>query len=288
MIDRIRAQIEKTTGPFIDVTPVTERRGSTVWKAVAVYGVYAVKAGYGEGEEITAREASVLDRLPGYSVTSGRFEGGGWYVTPWLRGPSTWGLFAPVRESGVGHGRALRGAVGLCRAVAELHAAGWVHCDLQPAHAVHTDQGVRLLDLSWAWHPGFEQHPAFMGGMTHLVAPELAASIQAGVRPVKPTEAAEVYALAGTLWTCITGGWPLDYATAGINPQESGPDVLRTAIATGGIPLASSDLWPAFQEVLRTVLLASAEVRPTAAALAGILESTAPPKGVCQSQGGSD
>ncbi|MFJ3787947.1 hypothetical protein [Kitasatospora sp. NPDC090091] len=279
MIDSFRVQAERITGPFSDIIPVTDRRGSAVWKAVARHGVYAIKAGYGVGEEITAREAAVLDQLPGYTVASGRFAEGVWYITPWLQGPSTWELFAPTRNGSICNEQVLAGAVELCHAVAELHAAGWVHGDLQPSHAVHTDHGVKLIDLSWAWHPGFDQHSAFMGGITHLVAPELAASIEAGVRPVRPTEATDVYALAGTLWTCITGRWPLDYAKAGLDPQESAPGVLRTAVGTGRIPLDPHEVWPAVQHVLRSVLLSPPEMRPTATDLALRLESITPPRG---------
>ncbi|WP_228718344.1 hypothetical protein [Kitasatospora acidiphila] len=123
----------------IVLTEITDRRGCAVWKAAGTVATVAIKAGYGEGEEPTAREAAVLDQLPGYSVTSGRHDGGVWYITPWLAGPSTWNVFAGARE-----GRpadrpvALAASVDLCRAVAGLHVAGWVHSDLQPAHGIHT------------------------------------------------------------------------------------------------------------------------------------------------------
>ncbi|MFI0716203.1 hypothetical protein ACH4SK_37515 [Streptomyces inhibens] len=87
---------------------------------------------------------------------------------------------------------------------------------------------------------------ALKGGALRLdlVAPELAASINAGIQPVTPSTAAEVYALAGTLWTCITGRWPLDYAAAGIDPHRLAPAELRAHLATGRIPLDTAAPWP--------------------------------------------
>ncbi len=194
-----------------------------------------------------------------------------WIVTSWLEGPSTYKVFAPYRNGEDGQEQALTAAVGLCRAVAELHTAGWVHSDLQPAHAVHTDQGVRLLDLAWAWRPGFEPSDAFRGGIVHLLAPELAASIGVGIIPVTPSPAAEVYALAGTLWTCLTGRWPLDYQAAGIDPQQLTPVQLRARIANRAAPLDPIRPWPELQKPLRDVLLAPRSSRPTAAELGDLL-----------------
>ncbi|KJS53810.1 hypothetical protein [Streptomyces rubellomurinus] len=260
---------EAVCGPVV-LSGITDRRGSAVWKGTGVLATVAIKAGYGEGEEITARESAVLDQLPGCTVTAGRYDRGVWYVTPWLEGPSTWDVFKPIRKGDGGREYALASAVHLCRAVADLHAGGWVHSDLQPAHGVHTDHGVRLLDLSWAWSPSFPPSPVFQGGITHLLSPELAAAVESGERPVRATVESDVHALAGTLWTCITGRWPLDYDAAGLGP-DIGPSARRAAIATRTVPLCSDETWPALQAPLRDVLRAPAEHRPTAPELATVL-----------------
>ncbi|MFC8829585.1 hypothetical protein ACFT9I_30070 [Streptomyces sp. NPDC057137] len=260
------------------MTEITDRRGSAVWRATGAVATVAVKHGYGEGEETTVREAAVLDQLSGYTVTAGRATGGVWYVTPWLDGPSTWQVFGPIRDGGDGRGRrcdrasVLAGAGQLCRAVADLHAAGWVHGDLQPSHGIHMGTGVRLIDFAWSWREGtgMAPWPKFYGGITHLVAPELAAWITDGPQPVTPSAPSDVYTLAGVLWTCATGKWPLDYAAAGIAP-DVGPTRRRAAIATGTIPLDSATPWPAFQDVLRPVLLSGPDDRPTAAELGNAL-----------------
>ncbi|MFE2283862.1 hypothetical protein ACFXDJ_06790 [Streptomyces sp. NPDC059443] len=265
------AAAETLCGGPVELKSITDRRGSAVWKATGPAGPAAVKAGFGEGAQITAREAEVLGKLPEYNVDSGTHEGTVWMVTPWFEGPSTWGVFKTVRETGEGLDTAKAGAVTLCRTVAALHESGWVHSDLQPAHGVHTPDGVRLLDLSWAWKEDFVPGPEFRGGIVHLVAPELAASINVGIMPVTPSKAAEVYALAGSLWTCITGRWPLDYKTAGIDTKEIGPAKTRAHIANRRIPLDTSTPWPAVQDVLRPVLLGGPGDRPTAAELGDLL-----------------
>ncbi|MEU1285647.1 hypothetical protein [Kitasatospora sp. NPDC005856] len=233
----------------------------------------SIKLGTGEAAEVTARETAVLDQLAGYTVTAGRFDGGTWYVTPWLAGPSTWQVFRPVRKGGSGREEALAAAVGLCRAVADLHSDGWVHGDLQPAHGIHGDDGtVRLLDFAWSRKLGSTPWPRFDGTMIHLTAPELAARIINGPQPVETTQAADVYALAGSLWTCVTGKWPLDYDTAGL---EAGAPVeeIRKAIAHRAVPVSTTMPWPALQARLRHVLLAASDDRPTATELAELIEA---------------
>ncbi|MFB7124254.1 hypothetical protein [Kitasatospora sp. NPDC056273] len=263
---------EAFCGP-IELTEISNRRGSAVWKASGPRGSASIKLGTGGAAEVTAREASVLDQLPGYTVTAGRFADGIWYVTPWLAGPSTWQVFRPVRKGDGGKDEALAAAVGLCRAVADLHADGWVHGDLQPAHGIHSEDGtVRLLDFAWSRRIGSTPWPTFGGTMIHLTAPELAARIINGRQPVTTTQTADIYALAGTLWTCTTGTWPLDYATAGL-PKGTPVEEIRKAIAHRAVPMSTAMPWPALQARLSYALLAAPDERPTAAELAGLIEA---------------
>jgi hypothetical protein len=261
---------EAGCGP-VTLAEISDRRGSAVWKATGPRGAVSVKVGTGEAVEITEREAAVLNELPGYSVASGRFADGVWFVTPWLDGPSTWEVFRPVRKSEGGRARALREAVGLCRAVERLHADGWVHGDLQPQHGVHTVHGVRLLDFAWSRRAGTTPWTSFTGTMVHLTAPELAARIVTGPQPVLTTRASDVYALAGTLWTCVTGDWPLDYPAAGIDRRALGPADLLTAVAGRSVPLTTTTRWPEMQAVLRPVLLSGPDDRPAAEELGELI-----------------
>ncbi|MGW6597397.1 hypothetical protein [Streptomyces sp. NPDC055036] len=269
---------EARCGPVV-LEEITDRRGSAVWKATGAVADAAIKYGCGEGAETTAREAAVLGRLPGRTVRTGRTAEGFWYVTPWLDGPSTFQVFRPVRRGSehrtpdAARTQALAAAVHLSRAVADLHSAGWIHGDLQPSHGIHNEWGAALIDFAWSWQQGAGTPPwsTFHGGITHLIAPELAASITEGPQPVVPTASSDVYALAGVLWTCTTGKWPLDYAAAGI-PLNVGPVNRRAAIATGKIPLSPAASWPVLQDLLRPVLLSGPADRPTAAELGTLVE----------------
>ncbi|MFE3996786.1 hypothetical protein ACFXPW_34625 [Streptomyces goshikiensis] len=266
---------ERECGGSVQLSEITDRRGSTVWKATGPSGSAAIKSGTGNGVPVTAREAEALHLLdwPDHFLGGSVSKDLAWVVTRWFDAPSTWKMFRPVRETKDGRERALSAAVDLCHAIADLHGSGWVHSDLQPEHALHTDTGVRLLDVSWAWCEGFEPPDIFRGGMTHLLAPELAASIGVGIRPVTPSPAAEVHSLAATLWTCVTGRWPLDYPTAGVDPKTLTPSQLRARVANRSIPLDAATPWPELQEPLREVLLAPRRQRPTAGELAETLQS---------------
>lgn len=266
-------------GTGLTLTEVTDRRGSAVWRATGRKGVAALKVGRGEGADVTAREARALAALEAdYFIGGGVTHDAAWLLTDWLAGPTTWELFAPVRDSATGQEQASAAAAGLCTAVAELHARGWVHADLQPSHGIHTGGGVKLIDLAWAWRPGWDQGESFNGGMTHLLAPEIAAAVLTGGRPVVVTPAADVYSAAAVLWTCATGTWPLDYRTVGIDPKACTPHRLREHIATGRIPLTTARPWPALQEALLPVLLSAPDDRPTAAELADVLADGRQPR----------
>ncbi|MEV7783585.1 hypothetical protein [Kitasatospora sp. NPDC088351] len=262
---------EAVCGP-VKLEEISNRRGSAVWKASGPRGSASIKLGTGEAAEVTAREASVLYQLPDYTVTAGRFDNGVWYVTPWLTGPSTWDVFGPGRKGEGGRDEALAAAMGLCRAVAALHAEEWVHGDLQPQHGIHTEDGVRLIDFAWSRQIGITPWLTFDGTMIHLTAPELAARIITGPQPVNTTQPADVYALAGTLWTCVTGKWPLDYEAAGLGKGTPLAE-MRKAIATRAVPMSAVMPWPALQARLRYVLLAEPDDRPTAAELAKLVEA---------------
>ncbi|WP_030245910.1 protein kinase domain-containing protein [Streptomyces sp. NRRL S-350] len=263
---------QEICGP-LELEEISNRRGSAVWKATGPRGIASIKLGTGEAAEVTAREASVLDQLPGYAVTAGRFDAGVWFVTPWLVGPSTWQVFRPLRKGEGGRDEAMAAAVGLSRAVADLHAKGWVHGDLQPQHGIHGEDGtVRLLDFAWSRQVGTTPWTTFDGTMIHLTAPELAARITTGPQPVRPTPASDVYALAGTLWTCITGRWPLEYAAAKLG-RDTPVAELRKAIAARTVPLSARTPWPTVQNHLRNALLSEPDDRPTAAELADLVQT---------------
>ncbi|SEB87347.1 hypothetical protein [Streptomyces sp. TLI_105] len=108
------------------------------------------------------------------------------------------------------------------------------------------------------------------------MAPELAAAIEAGHRPVKVTPAAEVHTLAATLWHAATGTWPFGYA-GGKGPEHPllGSRV-RELIAGRRLPLTVTSQWPDFLAVLR-ILTSASQVRPTVLRLATLLEGVPSP-----------
>ncbi|MFD7409896.1 hypothetical protein ACFV7R_46670 [Streptomyces sp. NPDC059866] len=270
-----RAAAEELCGEGPKLKLISDRRGSAVWQVTGPRRSAALKVGAGpEGTVITARETAVLTAVDcrGALLAHGRMEGEAWMLTPWYEGPSTWEALRSVRDGEGNRRQALQTAVEWCEAVARLHAIDWVHCDLQPHHAIHTPDGVQLIDCSWAWHPHkLPPSHLFRGGPPHLLAPEMALTIHGGQRPVAPTRAAEVYTLAAGLWWAITGAWPLDYNAIGINPARLTPAVLRQIIGTRPIPLRGPRVWPEVQEILSGVLTAPAPSRPTAAELAALL-----------------
>lgn len=268
------AVIEARCGSGFRLREVTSRRGAVVWEAAGAGGRFAVKIGTGDGAAAVSRETEVLRVLgwSGHLLAAGLGPGSAWLVARWFEGPSTWDAFTRLRENGTGRRAGLGAAVELCRTVAALHGRGWVHADLQPDHGIHTGGGVRLIDLAWSWREGMRPPPVTGVGIDHLVPPELALR-GAGDMPLDAGMAADVYTLAATLWTCVTGTWPLDYMAVGITPEELTSDQLRTQIATGRIPLRAETPWPELQAVLRQALLSAHQGRPTARELAQTLSS---------------
>ena len=265
------AAVRSACGDGATLQLVSDRRGSAVWKATGPVRSVALKVGAGlEGTAITRREAAALHGITrGGLLAHGREETAAWMVTPWHDGPSMWDALADVRAEGGDREAAQRHVVDVCEAVAELHAAGWVHGDLQPGHAIHTEHGVALIDCSWAWHPA-RLFPSglFRGGMPHLLAPEVAAAVEAGARPVTVSRAAEVYTLAASLWWSVTGDWPLDYGAAGLDPTEMSAGQLREVIGSRRLALPPTSTWPAMQAALGTALRPDPARRPTAGGLA--------------------
>ncbi|MFE9613194.1 lipopolysaccharide kinase InaA family protein [Streptomyces sp. NPDC006012] len=272
-----RADAEALAGEPARWEQVTDRRGAAVWQVSGPRGLWALKVGTGEGAATVARETAVLQQthslVPGLSyggrAKGGRGTGSAWLITPWLEGASTWARFESVRQQhDEDRASALAAAVDVCQAVGALHAAGWVHGDLQPHHTVHTSGAVRFIDCTWASGPVLAPSHTFLGGLLHLMSPELMHRIEAGVRPVVTEPSDEVYALAAGLWWAATGTWHRNYATAGVDPARFTAAVLRRLLLRNRIPCGTIPHWPALERVLLPVLEAPAGARPSAEQLA--------------------
>ncbi len=226
--------------------------------------------GVREAEHLARREAAVLTHLqefsPGYLIDSGDLDGGGsWLALRWFDGITLYRLFQPGRrgdDSPTRRGSILRAAVDIADRLAQLHALGWRHADLQPAHILLGPTTVDLIDFALAQGPNpLPADVTYRGGMVHFTAPEIAAHLLAtpNDEPVAIDEPAEVYALAAILHFAWIGLPPTAYAYN----QGSLRDKLKD-IAQGhqhdpaGIRPWP---WPAFENALRHALAPKPENR---------------------------
>ncbi|MEU4143559.1 protein kinase [Streptomyces parvulus] len=218
---------------------VLNRRGSTVWEVDSHRGRYAVKLGY--PIEATAdwpaqpwtalapaREGAILHRLGCEEVAYGEWEQGTWNFQPWREGPDLHRLWEPCRSEGSAIKPHVSVALSCVEALAELHAAGWAHGDVQPAHFIVGPERTHLIDLALA-HGG--QVPRgydfpFRGCLVHYEAPEIAQSVLA-TGTAEPSEEADVYALGASLLISATGWRAVEY------PDDAPRPIQREAVARG-------------------------------------------------------
>ncbi|NEY34514.1 protein kinase [Streptomyces sp. PRKS01-65] len=218
---------------------VLDRRGSMVWEVESHRGHYAVKVGYPiqatadwPAQPWTAlapaREGAVLYRLGFHDFAYGEWDGGTWNFQPWREGPDLYRRWEPCRdpESRIEPDPSV--ALGCVEALAELHAKGWAHGDLQPAHLIVGPDRTHLIDLALARGgrvPEGYDFP-FRGCLVHYEAPEIARSVLA-TGEAEPTQEADIYALGASLLISATGWRAVDY------PDDAPRPVQRKAVADG-------------------------------------------------------
>lgn len=231
-------------------------------------GVRMFKLGVGAGAARVAREAAVRSLLEGLVPAGSRLPAQGWHgqggdsawlTVPWLNGPTMWQVFAPVRRRGEGTDEALAAAVLTCISVATVHQANWVPAPRHPRAGRGPDGrlGVGLV-------PGRGSTPPVdtTGSPVHLSSPESLARWSR--RPVCPTVADEVWTPAASIWWAASGQWPRDYRALAIDPSVFTESELAKVLVRYGAPLALLAHWPELEAVLRYVLEAPAESRPSA------------------------
>ncbi|MBC9728462.1 protein kinase [Streptomyces sp. TRM68367] len=218
---------------------VLNRRGSMVWEVESHRGHYAVKVGY--PIEATAgwpaqpwtalapaREGSVLYRLGFHDFAYGEWEGGTWNFQPWREGPDLYQLLEPCRTPDSRIEPHTSVALGCVEALAELHAKGWAHGDVQPAHFIIGPERTHLIDLALAHGgriPEGYDFP-FRGCLVHYEAPEIARSVLA-TGEAEPTQEADIYALGASLLISATGWRAVEYPDDAPRPEQ------RRAVASG-------------------------------------------------------
>lgn len=218
---------------------VLDRRGSMVWEVESHRGRYAVKVGY--PIEATAewaaqpwtalapaREGAVLLRLGLVDLAYGEWERGTWNFQPWHEGPDLYQFWEPCRRPDSSIAPHTSVALGCVEALAELHAKGWAHGDVQPAHFIIGPERTHLIDLALAQGgnvPEGYDFP-FRGCLVHYEAPEIARSVL-DTGEAEPTQEADVYALGASLLISATGWRAMEY------PDDAPRSVQREAVADG-------------------------------------------------------
>lgn len=257
---------------------VADRRGSRVYRLQFPTSDVALKLAFHNPEQdgvcdaqhLARREAAVLTHLhdftPGYLIDFGDLGGGGsWLALRWLDGITPHQLYKPARhgdDSPAQRDRILRATVDVIDRIASLHALGWLHADLQPAHILLDSSSVHVIDfaLSQGPHP-LPSDVTYRGGMVHFTAPEIAAHILSTPddQPVAIDERGEVYALAAVLHLAWTGLPPITYTDG----QASWRDKLKDVAQGHQYNLAAARPWPwrPFENALRHALIPEPENR---------------------------
>jgi serine/threonine protein kinase len=222
--------------------------------------------------EALIREAQVLRELGGpigeRFVAEGDLGPKRWLLTRWVEGDrlGRYRRLIIVPAEGAERRRLLLDvAVRFLSAVADLHARGYVHGDLQPDHAVRDGSGaIHLLDFELTHRPGDAAVP-YRGGLVHYDAPEVAAGLLAGAERIRYDEVAEVYAAAAVLF-CVAAGAP-----PGAYDLEASFEQRLEVIAAGrrrGFTECDSVAFPELERALEVGLAREPEQRyPAIAAL---------------------
>lgn len=149
-------------------------------------------------------------------------------LQPWHEGPDLYRLWEPCREKDSPVEPHARVALGCVEALAELHAKGWAHGDVQPAHFIIGPERTHLIDLALArgGHVPEGYDFTFRGCLVHYEAPEIARSVLT-TGEAEPTQEADVCGLGASLLISATGWRAMEY------PDDARRPVQREAVANG-------------------------------------------------------
>jgi serine/threonine protein kinase len=190
-------------------------------------------------------EAASTRRLPAFCtarlLTDGTAHSPPYLVSEYVAGPS---LTQFVEDLGPLEPEQLHAlAIALARALAAVHAAGLIHCDLKPGNILLAADGPRVIDFSIAQEAPISGRPADIGTVPYSpgwVAPERLSGYPAG-------PASDVFG-----WGCLIG-----YAATGRSPFDG-----ETTGEPGRRSVAGPGELAALDEPLRGLVEAALAVDP--------------------------
>lgn len=148
----------------------------------------------------------MLHRLGLDDLAYGEWDLGTWNLQPWHEGPDLYRLWEPCPEEESPAEPHAGVALGCAEALAELHAKGWAHGDVQPAPFIIGPERTHLIDLALArgGHVPAGYGFPFRSCLVHHEAPEIARSVLVTGESA-PTPEADIYALGASLLISATG-----------------------------------------------------------------------------------
>ncbi|MFC4054108.1 hypothetical protein ACFOY4_30825 [Actinomadura syzygii] len=255
-----------------------DRRGTTVYRIADT--ALKITSGLMAGREGQILRLLGTEFYQGHGWEDADRDGRSWLRLRWLDGTTLWDALEGAHrgdESPASRDRMLALAADAAVQLAELHAAGWAHGDLQPDHVIYegppfSGQVTHLIDLACAQGPAEASAavPFYVhrGGLAHTTAPEIAEAILASDEHVVVTQPADVWSLGASLWWSWTRTPPISYR----DPAAGRAGQLADIAALRRTPMAVRPWpFPAFEDLVRACQAADPADRPTAKQLATTL-----------------
>ncbi len=271
---RLIAHVSERSGLSLELeAEVSNRRGAKMLKLAVGERRFGLKVAT-KTDASTAPEAAVLQKLRDFTpiyVDSGDDQGFSWLLLTWVAGQSVYRYVNGLRDRPEPDTKPKRLELfaAMFAKVAELHAAGYLHGDLQPDHFRVADNTVQLLDFALTHRT--DEDFDYRGALVHFSAPEVCAQQLAGssaghCSPVRYDERAELYSLAAVVFFLYTGQLSVDYGKEGIKldleeKRERIAQGHRTTFVDAGFVGAGAEPWNELERILEKCLSADKRVR---------------------------